>query len=296
VSEIDRVKQQVKDTCETPNIPHNSGYLAIMQPDSNQFLLMFAVASIGMLMLAGSIVLFVVFYQKRMLQEQFKRQALVFDHQQKMMQAELESQESERRKLAADLHDSIGGMLSTIRVGLTTAARALPNPQSIDETKQMLDDTISSVRRISRDLMPSTLEKFGLTHAIRELCERFAATSKIEIKFSENGDLQKLDSQRELMIYRIAQELLNNAIKHSQASLIEVTLTNSDKIGLTVEDNGVGFDADYYKNDISGNKGLGLYSIENRTRLLAGEITFTNKKPKGSKTILIAPLAHEKTT
>jgi two-component system, NarL family, sensor kinase len=267
-----------------------------MQPDSNQFLLMFAVASIGMLMLAGSIVLFVVFYQKRMLQEQFKRQALVFDHQQKMMQAELESQESERRKLAADLHDSIGGMLSTIRVGLTTAARALPNPQSIDETKQMLDDTISSVRRISRDLMPSTLEKFGLTHAIRELCERFAATSKIEIKFSENGDLQKLDSQRELMIYRIAQELLNNAIKHSQASLIEVTLTNSDKIGLTVEDNGVGFDADYYKNDISGNKGLGLYSIENRTRLLAGEITFTNKKPKGSKTILIAPLAHEKTT
>jgi two-component system, NarL family, sensor kinase len=261
----------------------------------DNFLVMFSLATVGMLMLAGSIVLFVVFYQKRMLQEQFKRQALEFDHQQKMMQAELESQESERRRLAADLHDSIGGMLSTIRVGLSAVGKSLPNPQSIDETKQMLDDTISSVRRISRDLMPSTLEKFGLTHAVRELCERFEQTAKIKISFVENIDLPKLDPQRELMIFRIAQELLNNAVKHSQASLIEVTLLNSEKVLLVVEDNGVGFDADYYKNDISGNKGLGLYSIENRTRLLGGEVTFSNKKPTGSKTTLTAPFKHEKT-
>ena len=94
----------------------------------DNFVLVFSIATVGMLILAGSIVVFVVFYQKRMLQEQFKRQALEFDYQQKMMQAELESQESERRRLAADLHDSIGGMLSTIRVGITTMARALPNP------------------------------------------------------------------------------------------------------------------------------------------------------------------------
>lgn len=261
----------------------------------DNFTLIFLVASTGMMVLAGSIVVFVVFYQKRMLQEQFKRQALIFDHQQKMMQAELESQESERRKLAADLHDSIGGMLSTIRVGITTVARALPDPHAIDETKQMLDDTISSVRRISRDLMPSTLEKFGLTHALRELCERVEATAKIKIAFSENGDIHQLDPQRALMIFRIAQELLNNAIKHAQASNVEVKLSTTEKIELIVQDDGIGFDAEYYKHDISGNKGLGLYSIENRSRLLGGQVVFANKKPKGSKTILIAPLTHEKT-
>jgi two-component system, NarL family, sensor kinase len=268
-----------------------------MQPDPQEFFLMFAVASIGMLMLAGAIVLFVVFYQKRMLQEQFKRQAMEFDYQQKMMQAELESQESERRRLAADLHDSIGGMLSTIRVGISTMAKTLPNPQSIDETKRMLDDTISSVRRISRDLMPSTLEKFGLTYAIKELCERFHQTSKIPIYFSENGEIPKLDAQRELMIFRIAQELLNNAIKHSQATMINVTTQMSNKqLSLSVDDNGIGFDAEFLKTDSTGTKGLGLYNIENRARLLGGEISFEKGKAKGSRTILIAPVSHEKTT
>jgi two-component system, NarL family, sensor kinase len=261
----------------------------------DNFVLIFSVATVGMLTLAGSIVLFVVFYQKRMLQEQFKRQMMEFDYQQKMMQAELESQESERRRLAADLHDSIGGMLSTIRVGISTMAKALPNPQSIDETKQMLDDTISSVRRISRDLMPSTLEKFGLTYAIKELCERFEQTAKINIRFTENGEIPKLDSQRELMIFRIAQELLNNAVKHSQATQIDVCTKMGNTIELRVEDNGVGFDADFFRNDTAGNKGLGLYSIENRARLLGGEVIFEKGRTKGSRTTLTAPVIHEKT-
>ena len=259
------------------------------------FLLIFSIATAGMLLLVGAIITFVVFYQKRMLQEQFKRQAIEFDYQQKMMQAELESQESERRKLAADLHDSIGGMLSTIRVGISTMAKALPNPQSIDETKQMLDDTIASVRRISRDLMPSTLEKFGLMYAIKELCERFEQTSKITIRFSENGDIPKLDSQRELMIFRIAQELLNNAVKHSEATQINVSTRMGNSIELVVEDNGIGFDADFFRTQAAGNKGLGLYSIENRARLLGGEITFEKGRTRGSKTTLTAPVAHEKT-
>jgi signal transduction histidine kinase len=265
-----------------------------MQPEEGNFLLIFSIATTGMLVLVAAIVTFVVFYQKRMLQEQFKRQALEFDHQQKLMQAELESQESERRKLSADLHDSIGGMLSTIRVGISTMAKALPNPHAIDETKKMLDDTISSVRRISRDLMPSTLEKFGLTYAIKELCERFEQTAKINIVFMENGDIPKLGSQRELMLFRIAQELLNNAVKHSQASQIEVSTHVGDILLICVEDDGVGFDADFYRNDITGNKGLGLYSIENRARLLGGEIKFEKGKSKGSKTTIIAPI-HEKT-
>jgi two-component system, NarL family, sensor kinase len=260
-----------------------------MTPDSYDFLLIFSVATVGMLMLAGSIILFIVFYQKKMIKEQMKRQALVFEYQQKMMLAEMESQEGERRRLAADLHDSIGGMLSTIRVGLSTLARTLPDPKSMDETKLMLDDTIASVRRISRDLMPATLEKFGFLNAIKELCERFQATSKIQIKFSEPDEFPTIDKQRQLMLFRIVQELLNNAIKHANATSIHVTIQNENGIYVTVEDDGVGFDPVHEMKENQNGKGLGLFIIENRAHLLGGKLEYP-KPVKGSKTVLTIPV------
>jgi two-component system, NarL family, sensor kinase len=261
-----------------------------MDQNTYNFLIIFSIASVGMLILAVSIILFVVFYQKRMIQEQMKRQAMQYEFQQKMLQAELESQETERRRLSEDLHDSIGGMLSTIRVGISTMARLLPDPQSIDQTKKMLDDTITSVRRISRDLMPSTLEKFGLVQALTELCERFQATSAIKIRFNEEGKVGELDKNRSLMIFRIVQELLNNAIKHSKADEIQVTLYFADKLSVIVQDNGVGFDAHAIINDSQSGKGLGLFNIENRARLLGGKISYSNVKPTGSKTSVSIPL------
>jgi signal transduction histidine kinase len=257
------------------------------------FILVFSLATVVMLVLAGSIILFVVFYQKRMIQEQMKRQQMESDHQQKMLQAELESQENERRRLAADLHDSIGGMLSTIRVGLITLGRSLPDPQGMNETKQMLDETINSVRRISRDLMPSILEKFGFIYAIQELCERFQATSQIPIQFRQDGELPVIGSQRGLMIFRIVQELLNNAVKHSQATQIQVAVGIDKQLFISVEDDGVGFDAEQMKNEKINGKGLGLYNIENRARLLGAELFFESQNSKGSKTTLTLPVLNE---
>jgi two-component system, NarL family, sensor kinase len=266
-----------------------------MTPDSYDFLLIFSVATVGMLTLAGAIILFIVFYQKKMIKEQMKRQALEFEYQQKMMQAEMESQETERRRLAADLHDSIGGMLSTIRVGMSTFARTLQDPKSIDETKLMLDDTIASVRRISRDLMPSTLERFGFVNAVKELCERFQSTSKIEIRLEAPNEIPVIEKQRELMLFRIVQELLNNAIKHANASRIDVTIKNESGLLVSVEDDGIGFNAQAEMNDNQNGKGLGLFNIENRARLLGGKLEYP-KPVKGSKTVIIIPIKHAKET
>lgn len=254
---------------------------------------MIALAIVTVMGMAGAIIIFVVFYQKRMIKEQMKRQVLEFEYQQKMLQAELESQETERRRLAGDLHDSIGGMLSTIRVGLSTMARMLPDPQTMEQTKQMLDDTITSVRRISRDLMPSTLEKFGLGHALKELCERFQATSRISIQFHIIGNFEGLDKTRELMIFRIVQELLNNAIKHAQASEIIVTLEVDGWLSIIVEDNGIGFDPEAFKKDMQSGRGLGLFNIENRARLLGAKLQYGKDQKPGSKTILTIPVEHE---
>ncbi len=261
-----------------------------------QLYLVIAVAIVAMMLMAGAIILFVVFYQKKMISEQLKRQALEFDYQQRMMQAELESQETERRRLAADLHDSIGGMLSTIRVGISSFAKLMPDPRSIDETKRMLDDTITSVRRISRDLMPATLEKFGLVQAIKELCERFHSTANVPILFEDSTDFPSIDQPRQLMIYRIVQELLNNAIKHAEATGITVRLHAIDRnVELVVTDDGIGFNAEFQQSDQSPGKGLGLFNMQTRARLLGGELLFLKNDPKGSKTILTVPTLHEQT-
>jgi len=257
-----------------------------------QVALLIAIGSVGMLLLAVAIVLFMVFYQKKMAQEQVKRQQLELDYQTKMLRATLESQEMERRKLASDLHDSIGGMLSAIRMGISTIGRSLPNPASIDQTKKMLDDTIASVRQISRELVPATLEKFGLTQALKELCERVHDTSLVTINFHEDGRLPMMQKTEELMIFRIVQELVNNAIKHAQASQITVSVGFRNRFYVSVQDDGIGFDIDAQRNDRTPGKGLGLYSIENRAKQLGLNLVF-DPPNKGSKITLVFPETHE---
>lgn len=257
-----------------------------MEAEGSQFALIFSLATVAMLVLAGFIILFVVFYQKKMVQEQLKRQQLELEYQHKMMEATLESEESERRRLAADLHDSVGGMLSTIRVGLTAIGKQLPDPRLVDQSKQILDDTLSSVRRISLDLMPSTLEKFGLMPALKELCERFEGASLIPVNFVERGEIKPMAAGRELKAYRIVQELINNAVKHAEPSAINVTVTGSDDLQLMVEDNGKGFDPSLNHSASRNGSGLGLFNMENRARLLNARLEYDTSPGKGSKITL----------
>lgn len=258
-----------------------------MEAEGSQFALIFSLATVAMLVLAGFIILFVVYYQKKMVQEQLKRQQLELDFQHKMMEATLESEENERRRLAGDLHDSVGGMLSTIRVGLTAIGRQLPDPSLVEQSKKILDDTLTSVRRISLDLMPSTLEKFGLMPALIELCDRFEGASLTPVKFVAQGDFNPLPAGRELKVYRIVQELINNAVKHAGASVINVTVIGQQHgLELTVEDDGKGFDPNMNHSATQNGSGLGLFNMENRARLLNGRLQYDSKPGKGSKITL----------
>lgn len=254
--------------------------------DSQVFLLI-AIGTGGMLLLAGAIVLFITYYQKRMYEAQLKQERLEGQFQQKILEATLDSQESERSRVAGDLHDSIGGMLSAIRVGLSAIGRQLPDPHLMDAQKQMLDDTIESVRKISRELMPATLEKFGLSPAVRELCEKMQATTKIQIGIMELGESKKLNTRRALAVYRITQELLNNAFKHSKATYIEVVFDFKENLYLIVEDNGIGIDPKQMEE--SGRKSLGLFNIQSRVQLLQATVSIDREKRDGSKITVSVP-------
>jgi two-component system, NarL family, sensor kinase len=251
-----------------------------MEPTISEFTVMFSIATIGMLVLAMSIVFFVLFYQRKMLEAKLKEQRMEVEHQQKMLQAALESQENERKRLAADLHDGIGAMLSTIRLRLGTLARTEGVPtQDIDQTKTMLDDTITSVRRLSRDLLPSTLQKFGLSHAVKELCEQYTLVSGLSILFSEKGTPREKEPTDQLMIFRIVQELINNAMKHAQPTLILVSLDWQKNFELNVTDDGSGFLVEQVR---QSGRGLGLFNMENRARLLNAQLAFSPNQPKGT--------------
>jgi two-component system, NarL family, sensor kinase len=242
---------------------------------------------IALMLLGGAIILFVLYYQKRMVQEKLQRQVMEIDFQKRMMEAALESQENERRRVAGDLHDSIGAMLSTIRLSFLTFARQHNAAQeSVTENKKLIDETIESVRRISRDLMPSTLEKFGLSQAVKDLCERFQSSSQMMISFTETGEPRSLGKKQDLMVFRIIQELINNALKHANASTIQVDFINAQSFTAIVQDNGVGFDIDALKSDKTAEKGLGLFNIENRARLAGADIQFSSEKGRGTKTTL----------
>lgn len=260
--------------------------VVVEQQALSDFTILFIFATSGMLILAGGIVFFVLFYKKRMLEARLREQNLEVVYQQKMMEAALESQESERKRVAADLHDGIGAMLSAVRMNLGTLARTESvNAETIQPVKTMLDETIESVRKISRDLLPSTLEKFGLNVALKEMCERFQSLTEAGITYTEHGEAVPMEKSREIFVFRIVQELINNALKHAHASAISVQVTWDSQLTIVVTDNGKGFSPDVQP------KGLGLFNMQNRARVLHGTFIIESNTSSGTKATLTVPLA-----
>ena len=260
-----------------------------MEESTTQALSLYLIiGTMGMLFLAGSIIFFVIFYQKRMLQNKMEKQMLETDYQKQLLDSTIDSQEKERKRIASDLHDGVGAMLSAAKLNLNMLkGGTIPANEMIEavgETKDMIDETIETVRRISKDLLPSSLEKFGLNMAVQELCDKLT-NAETRVTFDQSGEYAGLDAQKELMIYRVIQELINNALKHSEAETISIKMQQNDHLQITVEDNGKGFDLEATKNDIK--KGVGLYNIENRVSLLDGDVDFVSSPGNGAKVTIV---------
>ena len=207
------------------------------------------------------------------------------DYQRNLIQSSLFLQEKERKRIASELHENVGAMLSAAKLNLGMILHGtLPDHEfdnAVIEAKQMIDETIKSIRRISNDLAPSSLEQFGLSRALHELCSNLT-NSQTQVIFNSNESaLQAINIVHQLPLYRIAQELIKNALQHANASVIEVNLISDSFLKLSVMDNGQGFDT---KSELK--KGLGLYDIENRLGLLKGTIDFKSCVGEGTTAII----------
>ncbi|TPE44392.1 sensor histidine kinase [Pontibacter mangrovi] len=250
-----------------------------------------------MLLLAVGIIVFVVLYQRRMLQHQEHLRQLQATKQQQLLQATFHAQEEERRRVARDLHDEVGAMLALIRLNLyqmmnSTACDDEGLHTSVQNMKQQLDDVLVSVRRISHDLMPVVLEKMGLGQAIEALRRNLTATGQLEMELRCNDKNKRLLPQHELVLYRMVQELLNNTLKHAKATKVTIDLHFGEKdIELLYKDNGVGFKLEKIVQEQQEKEGLGIMSLQSRAALLDGDIQITSAPGAGTAVAIKVPVA-----
>jgi signal transduction histidine kinase len=204
------------------------------------------------------------------------------------MQSVLVGQESERQRIAQDLHDSVGGLLAAIKIhleGLSAKKSNLAGDEGFVKVKNLLDDTVAETRHIARNMQPSALLEFGLVTAVRDLTGRVRSEGPPAITFQHFGDFSALDQTTALYCYRIVQELLQNSLKHAQAKEILVQLTQTEnQLALLVEDDGVGFDQEKVQ------KGMGTDNIAHRVHFLKGELSVQTAKGQGTSTVVTVPL------
>lgn len=236
-----------------------------------------------MFLLAFTFVLFFYFSQQKFQDQRMMAQQTEIDHQKQLLFNSIQVQESERQRLARELHDEVGSKLNVINMGLHRMRKAAESLPAINDTLQnifsVVDTTIFTTRRIAHDLLPPTLLNFGLTTALEELCEQHRMTTDFTLDF-ELRSLQPivLEPNTSLQLFRVAQELLSNTIKHAQASKIKISLwQNEQEIGMDYNDNGKGFSMDNPEQQ----KGMGMQNIESRMGMINASYTLKSETGKG---------------
>lgn len=221
------------------------------------------------------------YYKRQQLKQENRLQSEIFKQQEVATKAVFDGEQQERIRIARDLHDSIGQMLSVVKMNLSSAK------DNQDPTMQLVDKTIAEVRNISHNLIPEELN-FGLFNAIEDICDKINAAGDTTVFFEVGEHISdiKFSKQNELSIYRIVQEVLGNMIKHAQASEIKLDIEQQlSNIIISIKDNGKGFDA----SKINESKGLGWKNISARVHLLDGKMNIHSERLSGTKIEISIP-------
>ncbi|UYZ61045.1 sensor histidine kinase [Hymenobacter latericus] len=243
-----------------------------------------------LLLLTVGIVGFVLRYQRRLLLQQEELRHEREQAQSQALEAALFAQEEERRRIAADLHDAVGTMLSIVKLHLS----AMPESTATSEMSGMLDQAISEVRRISRNLLPAVLEKFGLSFALETLC-RAVPEGGARVVLQQLGEPRRMSAKHELAVYRVVQELIGNGLKHANANEIVVRLQfGPDRLGIEYADDGVGFNLTATEaQPASGTRsGLGLTNLRSRVVVLRGILRHESAPGAGTRVWISFPAVY----
>ena len=240
------------------------------------------------LLLALFIVFLLLYLNKRALVHQRELNRLQIIRQKELLDASFQVQEQERKRIGQDIHDDIGPGLSTVKYALTGFRHTESGEdveKQIEDISDQLSNLIQQVRRVSRDLTPTRLHKYGLLIAIEEFLERFRDSGIIQPHFQVSGTEVDLPEKTELALYRIIQELCTNSIRHAAAKILEVKLHfGTEVLELEVRDDGKGMP------ETLESKGIGLKNIEARASLIDASWEINSSPGKGTLMAFRIPL------
>ncbi len=244
-----------------------------------------------MLLLAFSIVFFVVIYQRRIISHQLELKKISEQKELELIQASIQSAEVERARIASELHDDVGATLASARLFLYKAKDASFNEDGINQSKELLDESIGKIRNISHKLQPATLQHLGLQLALQSLVEVINGSGKIKTRYIIREPLPRVNDAIELAAYRISQELINNIIKHADASHIEMELgIKQQHIVISFSHDGVGLTNEMYLELVYKKGATGLKNIVNRLKAVNASIHFYKEDEQWYKTMITLPM------
>jgi signal transduction histidine kinase len=237
-----------------------------------------------LILFLGCVLIFIAFlYQKKKERHFNETQLLQTQFQQALLQTQIEIQSQTLKTISQEIHDNVGQVLSLAKLNLGTIedTENLTYQTKINDTKQLVSKAINDLRDLSRSLYGNKIAELGLADAIDNELKILQNSGQFKTSFKTVGEPFKLEPQKEMVVYRMLQESLNNAIKHSKAQHIDVVLKYD--IGLfclTITDDGIGFDT---RNLPSANLGMGIKSMQSRTAMIGGIFSIISGTEKGTQ-------------
>ncbi len=225
--------------------------------------------------------------QKAALNEELSRQKDI------RAKAIIEAEEKERIRIAKDLHDGVGQLLSAAKLNLSSLESKLkisePDQEiALKNALSLVDDSVKEVRTVSHNMMPNTLLKLGLASAVKEFITKIQGMPNLKVNLEIVGLDNRLEQEKETVLYRVIQEIVANIIKHARASELTLQLIKDEKeLTIIIEDNGVGFDT----NEINSFEGIGLKNIISRIEFINGSVHFDSTPGRGTNVIVEVPVA-----
>ncbi|WP_298142459.1 sensor histidine kinase [Flavobacterium sp.] len=241
--------------------------------------------TIGFILIAAILVFLIAYalYRKKQLEQKAVLAAEKSKQRELLTQAVIEAEETERKRIASDLHDGVGQLFSAVKMnlsGLFTRVELVRDEDRFlaEKTMALVDESCKEVRVISHKMMPNFLLKSGIASDIRSFIEKVDAET-LKISFESQGFKEQMEFTEETILYRVIQELINNVIKHAQATELHIALNKtSTTISVQIEDNGIGFNLE----EALEKGGLGMKNILVRVDYLKGKVHFEANKPSGT--------------
>jgi two-component system, NarL family, sensor kinase len=253
------------------------------------------IAGTFIVVLLGSFIITFIFYYKSRQQKHAQEKAeLQSQFNQTLLQSQLEIQEQTLNKISQEIHDNIGQVLSLAKLTVTTIDIYQPERArvKIDDSRELLTKAIQDLRNLARSMNTTYVNDLGLLRSVEYEVEMIRKSGVFIPQLNVEGQPSKLNAQKELILFRIFQELINNIIKHAEAKKVDIRIVFTEELlNITVIDNGKGFDTTLLNSSDNPTSGLGLRNMQNRARLIGADFSITSIPKSGTTVNIQLPLS-----